>query len=78
MICRFLRIDIQAPPLVPISLILNTDETITLLVRICTAHGAHNDRMRRGGETATPFLCHRVRDRLSRSAGEIIGFASAW
>jgi hypothetical protein len=34
MICRFLRIDIQAPPSLPISLIRNTDETITLLARM--------------------------------------------
>jgi hypothetical protein len=33
-ICRFLRIDIQAPASLPISLIRNTDETITLLVRM--------------------------------------------
>jgi hypothetical protein len=34
MICRFLQIDIQAPPSLPISLIRNTDETITLLTRM--------------------------------------------
>jgi hypothetical protein len=49
-ICRFLRIDIQAPASLPISLIRNTDETITLLARMALLvglmHGAHHDRMR--------------------------------
>jgi hypothetical protein len=50
MICRFLRIDIQAPPSLPISLIRNTDETITLLALMARfigrAHGAHHNRAR--------------------------------
>jgi hypothetical protein len=38
-ICRFLRIDIQAPASLPISLIRNTDETITLLARMALLVG---------------------------------------
>jgi hypothetical protein len=38
-ICRFLRIDIQAPASLPISLIRNTDETITLLARMARLVG---------------------------------------
>jgi hypothetical protein len=38
-ICRFLRIDIQAPASFPISLIRNTDETITLLARMARLVG---------------------------------------
>jgi hypothetical protein len=50
MICRFLRIDIQAPASLPISLIRNTDETITRSTRMARlvgrTHGAHHNRMR--------------------------------
>jgi hypothetical protein len=50
MICRFLRIDIQAPPSLPISLIRNADETIALLALMARfvgrTHGAHHDQTR--------------------------------
>ena len=52
-ICRFLRIDIQAPASLPISLIRNTDETITLLARMARlvgrTHGAPQNRTQKRG-----------------------------